>query len=82
MPFVDMFEEIGMERGIRKGQLESIQTILEHKFSDASVQLMSQIRQVHDCEQLKKILLAAATAVSAEALRRSWSSGASRHELG
>jgi hypothetical protein len=68
MPFIDMFEEIAMERALAKG----IETILEHKFPDASGQLMSEIRQVHDHEQLNKILLAAATAVSPEELRKSW----------
>ena len=64
MPFINTFEELGMERG----RLEAIETILEHRFPDASSQLMSEIRQVHDYEHLKKILLAAATAVSPEEL--------------
>ncbi len=78
MPFINTFEELWMERGIA----ESIETILEHRFPDASSQLMSEIRQVHDNEQLKKILLAAATAASPQELRKSWADDADSHELG
>jgi hypothetical protein len=71
MPFINTFEEIGMERGLAKGRLEDIETILEHRFPDASGQLVSEISQIDDLEQLKKILLAAATAASPEELRKS-----------
>ena len=43
---------------------------------------MSEIRQVQDYEQLKKILLAAATAVSPEEVRKLWANIAEGHELG
>jgi hypothetical protein len=76
MPFIDTFEEIGMERG----RLEAIETILKHRFPDASGQLMTEIRQVHDYEELKKILLAAATAASSEELRKSWANVPDSHE--
>ncbi len=76
MPFINTFEEIGMERG----RLEDIEAILEHKFPDASGQLMSEIRQIRDYERLKEILLAAATAASPDELRKSWANGADGHE--
>ena len=68
MPFINTFEEIGMERGIADG----IETILEHRFPDASSQLMSEIRQIRDYERLKEILLAATTVASPGELRKSW----------
>ncbi len=76
MPFINTFEELGLERG----RLEAIETILEHRFPDASSELMSEIRQVQDYEHLKKILLAAATAVSPEELRKLLANGADGHE--
>ena len=83
MPFIDTFEEIGMERGLKRGMecgradafAESIETILEARFPAASGQLMSEIRQVHDHEQLKKIVRAAATAASPDELRKLSASG-------
>ena len=72
MPFINMFEEIGMERGLAKGRLEDIETILEHRFPEASDRLMSEISQIDDLEQLRRILLAAATAASPDELRKSW----------
>jgi hypothetical protein len=82
MPFIDTFEEIGMERGLSKGlsqglsqgRLEDIAMILDHRFPDVSSQLVSEIRQIHDHAQLKKILLAATTVASPEELRNLWAS--------
>ena len=75
MPFIDTFEKIGMERGRAEASAESIETILEARFPAASSELMSEIRQVHDHEQLKKIVLAAATAASPGELRKLWANG-------
>ena len=52
MPFIDMFEERAMQRGIT----ESIETVLENKFPATSSELMSEIRQIRDYQELKKIL--------------------------
>ncbi len=78
MPFINTFEEIGMERGVAKARLEDIETILELKFPAASRQLMSEVRQVQDQEELKKILRGAATVSSPEELRKLWNNGSDK----
>ena len=84
MPFISTFEEIGfekgMERGLSKCRLEDIATILEARFPESSGQLMSEIRQILDHEQLKKILRAAATVAGPDELRMLWASGSNRRE--
>ena len=84
MPFVSVLEEVsfgnGMERvlsqGLSQGRdeafAESIATVLEAMFPAACGQLMSEIAQVHDHEQLKKILRAAATVANPDELRKLW----------
>ena len=80
MPFINTFEEIAMERGlsqgINQGRFEDIEAILEIRFPAATGQLMSEIRQIHDQEQLKKIHRAAATLSSPDELRKLWANGA------
>ena len=80
MPFINTFEELGMERGLNQGlsqgRLEDIEAILEIRFPAATGRLMSEIRQIHDHEQLKKILRAAATLSSPDELRKLWANGA------
>ncbi len=83
MPFISTFEEIGFEKGMERGltqgltqnRIEDIETVLEARFPDASSQLMSEIRQISDHEQLKKILGAAATVAGPEELRKLWAGG-------
>jgi hypothetical protein len=72
MPFIDMFEETGMERGLAKG----IEAVLEIRFGDAGVQLMPEIRQIPDAAQLQEILQAAKHVASPEELREKWVKGA------
>lgn len=74
MPFVNTFEEIGLERGLVKG----IEKLLTFRFRDAAAELMSEIRQVKDYEQLEKILDAAATVSDPEELRKLWANGEDR----
>ena len=81
MPFIDTFEEIGMERGLGKGRLEDIETILELRFPAACNQLMSEIRQIHDHQELKKIHRTALTAASPDELRRLWADRADSHPI-
>ena len=80
LPFINTFEEIAMERGLEQGlnqgRLEDIEAILEFRFPAATGQLMSEIRQIHDHEQLKKILRAAASVPSPDELRKLWANGA------
>ena len=71
MPFINTFEEFGIERG----RLEDIKTVLEARFPDASSQLMSEIPQIFDLEQLTKILRAAATVAGPDELRKLGGSG-------
>ena len=82
MPFISTFEEIGfengMERGISKCRIEDIATILEARFPAVCSQLMSEIGQVRDLEQLKKILRAAATVAGPDELRKLWANGSER----
>lgn len=51
VPFINMFEEIGMQRG----RLEDIEAILELRFPAVASQLMTEIRQINDREELKRI---------------------------
>ncbi len=74
MPFINTFEEIGMERGLVKG----IEKMLTFRFPDTAGQLMSEIRKIDDWEQLEKILDAAATVSSADHLRELWANGSNR----
>jgi len=76
MPFIDAFEEIGMEKGLSQGRLEAIETVLELRFPAATGELMSEIRHVDDLEQLKNILRAAKTAASPDEVRKVWANGA------
>ncbi len=71
MPFIDMFEETGMERGLAKG----IEAVLEIRFGDAGVHLMPEIRQIPDAAQLQEILQAAKHVASPEELREKWVKG-------
>ena len=72
MPFITTPERYGRIEGRTEAFTESIETILEVRFPAASSQLMSEIRQIHDDQQLKNILRAAANAVDPEELRKLW----------
>ncbi len=72
MPFIDTFEKIGMERGRADAFTKGIEKLLTLRFRDATGGLMSEIRQIHDHEQLEKILDAAATVASPDELRKLW----------
>ncbi len=72
MPFIDTLEEIRMERD----RLELIETVLGAKFPAVCGELMSEIRRIHDLDQLKNVLRAAATADTPDELRKLWPNGA------
>ena len=61
MPFITTPERYGRIEGRTEAFTESIETILEVRFPAASSQLMSEIRQIHDDQQLKNILRAPQT---------------------
>ena len=71
MPFINTFEEIAMEREVA----ENIETILEIRFPAAASELISEIRQIHDYVELKKIHRGAITASSPDELRKLWANG-------
>jgi hypothetical protein len=65
------------ERYVRKEAFaESIETILEARFPATASQLMAEVRQIHELEQLKKIVRAAATAATPDDLRQLWATEA------
>jgi hypothetical protein len=75
MPFVNTFEEIGMERGLSEGRHEDIESILEIRFPEACSELMREVRRISDHEQLKNILRAAVSAANVAELRKLWTNG-------
>jgi hypothetical protein len=77
MPFVTTPERFGRAEGRLEGRLEGIEAVLDVRFHDVGVQLMQEIRQIHDPEQLEKILRAAKTVASPEELRKLWAGGVS-----
>jgi hypothetical protein len=76
MPFIDVFERRGMEKGreegMEKGFLKGIEVSLELKFGPEGRTLLPEIRALQKPEVLQKILEAILTATSPEDLRRVW----------
>lgn len=68
MPFITTPERYGRAEGLAKG----IEAILRVRFRDAGIQLMPEIRLIHDEEQLAKILHVAETVASPAELRKLW----------
>jgi hypothetical protein len=93
MPFVTIAERVGREKGIEEGKalgrsegllegtLKGIESCLELKFGVAGLELMPDIREIHDHVVLEKVLHAIRAADSPEDLRRVWSrKGRSKRE--
>ncbi len=84
MPFVTIAERVGMEKGIKQGIeqgkeegllegiLKGIEACLELKFGAEGLELMPELREIHDHELLSRILTAIGTAASPDDLRRVW----------
>jgi hypothetical protein len=68
MPFINIFERVGMEKGLLAG----IETSLKVKFGAEGLELMPEIREIRDHVLLGKILKRIETAESPAALRRVW----------
>ncbi len=68
MPFITIFERVGMEKGL----LEGIEACLRMKFGEEGLELMPDLRELHDHELLSRILNAIETAASPDDLRRVW----------
>ncbi len=75
MPFIDTLEEIRLERGRADAFTKGIEKLLTLRYPDAAAGLMSEIRQIHDHQQLERILDAAATVASPDELRKLWANG-------
>ncbi len=68
MPFMDIFERMGMEKGLLRG----IEVALKVKFGAAGLELMPELRQIQDHVLLEKIADRIETAASPDDLRRVW----------
>ena len=68
MPFINIFERVGMEKGLLAG----IETSLKVKFGAEGLELMPEIREIRDHVLLGKILKRIETAESPATLRRVW----------
>jgi hypothetical protein len=83
MPFVTIAERVGREKGkeeglqqgLQQGLLEGIEAWLNEKFGPAGRQLMSEVREIHDLELLRKVLDALSKSASPEDLRKLWKPG-------
>jgi hypothetical protein len=68
MPFVNFIER----RALEKGRLDGLESLLRARFGAEGLELMPELRQIHDHELLLKILRRAETAVSPDEVRRIW----------
>jgi hypothetical protein len=66
MPFVTIAERVGREKGL----LEGIEACLRMKFGPEGLELMPELREIHDHKLLGRILNAIETAASPDDLRR------------
>jgi hypothetical protein len=68
MPQMDFFDRMGM----RKGLLAGIESCLKVKFGAEGLELMPELREIHDHVLLGKVLKRIETADSPAAVRRVW----------
>lgn len=68
MPFINIIERMGMEKGLLRG----IEVALDLKFGTKGLELMPEIRQIRDHVMLDKILARIKTADSLDTVRRVW----------
>jgi hypothetical protein len=66
MPFITSVERVGHCRGLRQG----IEALLQVRFGDEGLQLMPDIREIHEEEKLEAVLKALVTATTLEEVRR------------
>jgi hypothetical protein len=72
MPYIPIWERIGIAMGKEEGLLRGIEVGLKIKFGAESLELMPELRELHDNVMLVKILDAIETAASPEELRPVW----------
>ena len=71
-PLVQHFIEQGIERGERKGVVESILTVLGTRFQSDAVQVLKpNLESIDDLPRLRELLIAASDAQSLEAFMQS-----------
>jgi hypothetical protein len=68
MPFITSVERAG----IRKGLLTGIEVCLRMKFGAEGLQLMPELRSLHDEEKLEAVLQAIESASTLDDVRRVW----------
>jgi hypothetical protein len=68
MRFINTFERAALEKGL----LEGIEVALDIKFGAEGLDLMPELREIHDHEFLRKVLARIKTAASPGNLRRMW----------
>jgi hypothetical protein len=76
MPFVTIAERVGMEKGLeigrKEGLLKGIEACLRQRFDAEGLELMPELREIHDHDLLVKILDAIGTVATPDDLRRVW----------
>ena len=77
MQYVTSVERIGIEKGVRKGLLQGIDTCLQLKFNTMQSELFEEISQIQEVEQLEAILAALKTVNTVEELREIYRPNAS-----
>jgi hypothetical protein len=73
MPYVMSIERVQFCKGLYLG----IESVLRVRFGEAGLQLMPQIRTLHDEDQLQAILKTLETAANLEEVRRLWTANGS-----
>lgn len=68
MRFINTFERAALEKGL----LEGIEVALDIKFGAEGLDLMPELREIHDHEFLRKVLARIKRAASPGNLRRMW----------
>jgi len=68
MPYVTSIERLARREGMREG----IEAMLQFRFGEEGLKLMSEIQEIHEENTLRAILKALATASSLEEVRRLW----------
>ena len=68
MPFITIADRVGHGEGL----LQGLEVSLQMKFGDEGLELMPELREIHDHELLGAVLGAIPTAASPDDLRRVW----------
>jgi hypothetical protein len=72
MPFVDIFERKGIEKGRAEGLQEGLESLLEIRFGESGLALLPELRAIKVVEMLRKVKQAIVTAATVDDVRRVW----------